>query len=178
MPLPRDLLVSRLRNELRECRKQFRHRLKLQDRTLSQFPVTLLVTLVGIPGPVREEGKVRSRYSHQLRITITDDYPFQTPIVRWQSAIFHPNIMPPADGGYICTKLLDEWSFRSNLPAFIRGIESLLLQPNPDSPFDHDTCTRAAHYFRLHPYHPPLPRPHPTPHRKPLIIEEHGPDNR
>jgi len=178
VPLPRDLLVSRLRNELRQCRRQFPHRFRVQNPGLSRFPVTLTVTLVDVPGPVREGDRVSSRYRHQLRITITQDYPYQTPIVRWRSAIFHPNIMPPGDGGYICTKLLDEWSFRSSLPAFIRGIESLLLRPNPHSPFDHDTCTRAAQYFRRHPYRPPLPRPRSAGHRKPVIVEEHGPDNR
>ncbi|NIA09883.1 MAG: hypothetical protein GWP10_09170 [Nitrospiraceae bacterium] len=176
LPLPKDLLVSRLKNELHECRKDFKHYFSVSDPDFKEFPVTIMITLVNTPGPIMEGNKIRSRYNHKLQITITEDYPFQTPIVRWRSKIFHPNIMPPADGGYICTKLLDEWSFRSNLPAFIRGIESLLLNPNPDNPYDNDTCTKAAEYFNKHPYNPPLLSESRGRHKKPLIIGEEDDD--
>jgi len=178
LPLPKDLLSSRLKNEIRECRKDFEHHFSISDPDFRKFPITIMVTLVNTPGPVMEGGKVRSRYNHKLKIIITEDYPFQTPIVRWRSKIFHPNIMPPSDGGYICTKLLDEWNFRSTLPAFIRGIESLLLNPNPDNPYDNDTCTKAAEYFNKHPYNPPLADAPERTHRKPVIIgEENGNKN-
>ena len=39
--------------------------------------------------------------------------------------------------------------------AFIKGIESLLVNPNPMNPFGNDTCTRAAAYFNRHRYLPP-----------------------
>jgi ubiquitin-protein ligase len=178
LPLPRDLLVSRLKNEIRECRRSFKHYFSISDPDFREFPVTIMVTLVNTPGPVLKGDRVGTRYTHKLRITITEDYPFQTPIVRWRSKIFHPNIMPPSDGGYICTKLLDEWSFRSTLPAFIRGIESLLLNPNPDNPYDNDTCTKAAEYFNRHPYNPPLADVPKESHRKPVVIgDENGDKN-
>lgn len=60
--------------------------------------------------------------------------------------------MPPEEGGYVCTKLLEEWKFKSNLVTFIKGIETLLANPNPKNPFGTDTCTRAAEYFNKNPY--------------------------
>jgi ubiquitin-protein ligase len=64
--------------------------------------------------------------------------------------------MPPGDGGYVCTKLLENWDFSSNLVTFIKGIESLLENPNPKNPFGNDTCTRAAAYFNRNKYVPPM----------------------
>ena len=69
--------------------------------------------------------------------------------------IFHPNIQLPGDGGHVCTKLLDTWNFQSNLLAFIQGIESLLANPNPKSPWGTNSCTSAAQYFNKHLYDPP-----------------------
>lgn len=154
--LPKDILIRRIKNELNECRKEFKHIFSLSDDSFKDFPITITVTLLNTPGPILEGEEVRNKYTHRLEIIITENYPYQTPIVRWRSRIFHPNIMPPEDGGYVCTKLLDEWRFSSNLPAFIRGIESLLINPNPNSPFDNDTCTKAAEYFSKNPYHPPI----------------------
>lgn len=63
--------------------------------------------------------------------------------------------MPPEDGGYVCTKLLENWGFNSTLLSFIRGVEWLLINPNPANPFGNDTCTRAAAYFNKRGYKPP-----------------------
>lgn len=167
--LPKDLLMKRLRNELKECRRTFRHKFIIKDKSFKKFPVEIMVTLVDCPGPIWNDGKISTKYEHKLKIIITEEYPFQTPIVRWKSSIFHPNIMPPEDGGYICTKLIDGWNFHSNLVAFIEGIEILLANPNPDSPFETDTCTRAAEYFNKNGYSPPEIN-----RRKPIILEENG----
>jgi len=155
MALPKDLLIKRIKNELKECRRKLRHHFRVSDEEFKKLPIEITVTLVDTPGPVLSEGNVVHKYTHKLKIIITEDYPYQTPIVRWKSNIFHPNIMPPEDGGYVCTKLLEGWNFRSNLVAFIKGIETLLANPNPENPFETDSCTRAAEYFNKHPYTPP-----------------------
>jgi len=90
-----------------------------------------------------------------MTILISEDYPLERPIVKWQTPIFHPNIMPPEDGGYVCTKLLENWDFGSTLSVFIKGIESLLANPNPKNPFGCDSCTRAAAYFNRNRYDAP-----------------------
>lgn len=156
MSLPADVLRSRLRNEIESCQRELRHHISISDPSLSTFPVLLTVTLLRVPGPDWEEGKVVNRFVHRFCVVITDEYPLEKPIVKWQTSIFHPNIMPPEDGGYVCTKLLENWDFSSNLASFIRGVESLLVNPNPGNPFGNGTCTRAAAFFNRNRYRPPL----------------------
>ncbi len=161
--LPKDLLIKRIKNELKECRKNCRHEFKYKREI--DFPFEIDVVLRDCPGPIWKNGKVETKYEHELKIIITDAYPYQKPIVRWKSDIFHPNIMPPEDGGYVCTKLLDKWTFNSTLSVFIKGIEVLLSNPNPKNPFENNECTKAAEHFNRNPYRPK---------RKPIIIEENG----
>ena len=155
MPLPRDILRKRVRNELDNARTA------LKDHTIevvgdqSKFPVTVKVTLRGIPGPELVDGKVVHRTEHIFLMEISEDYPYQKPLVIWGTPIFHPNIMVPEDGGFVCTRLLDDWSFDSNLLLFIKGIEVLLSSPNPSGPYGTDSCTRAAELFNRQPYVPP-----------------------
>lgn len=156
MPLPFDILQKRVRNEIEMCKHHLSHEIVLSDVACSKFPVEVNVTLLKTPGPIMQNGKIKHRYTHKLKLIITENYPYQKPIVKWQSEIFHPNIMLPEDGGYLCTKLLDEWNFTSSLLAFIKGIESLLVNPNPRKPFGNDSCTRAAEYFNKHHYKPPI----------------------
>ncbi len=131
MPLPVDVLRVRLRNEIEMCQRELRHHISVSDTSLSSFPVMVSVTFMRVPGPDWEEGRVVHRFVHRMAIVIGEDYPMEKPIVKWQTPIFHPNIMAPGDGGYVCTKLLENWDFSSNLMTFIKGIESLLVNPNP-----------------------------------------------
>ncbi len=156
MALPPDVLRARIRNEVEMCHRELRHHVSVSDPTLSSFPVVINVTLMRVPGPAWERGKVVHRFVHRMSVLITEDYPFEKPIVKWMTSIFHPNIMDPQDGGYVCTKLLEKWDFGSNLMTFIKGIESLLVNPNPKNPFGSDGCTRAAAYFNRNAYQPPV----------------------
>lgn len=156
MPLPLDVLRLRIKNEVEMCQRELRHHISVSDPTLSSFPISVSVTLLRVPGPDWEEGKVVNRFVHRLAIIISQDYPAEKPIVKWQTPIFHPNIMSPEDGGYVCTKLLENWGFSSNLMTFIKGVESLLTSPNPRNPFGNESCTRAAAYFNRNRYSPPL----------------------
>jgi len=156
MPLPPEILRARLRNEIQACHRQLKHHVQVSDAELSRFPVIINVALLRTPGPVWADDRIATRYVHNLRIIITEDYPYEKPIVKWQTPIFHPNIMEPKDGGYVCTKLLEKWDFRSTLATFIVGLEVMLANPNPDSPFGSDSCTRAAEYFRTNHYRPPI----------------------
>lgn len=153
MPLPPDLVLRRVANEVRDVRQKMPHVTLVED-PIGDFPIHLDVTLRGVPGPEWKEGKVVDRTEHELLVAITPEYPEQKPVVRWRTPIFHPNIMAPADGGYVCTALLDNWSFRSTLVNFFAGVEALLAQPRPEAPYDTDSCTRAAAWFRRHPYRP------------------------
>lgn len=147
MPLPTDILLARLRNELRTCARYIVASPDLDHPGKVSFPVGMEIELLKVPGPCVEGGRVILRYCHRLRISVSRDYPFVKPKVTWLTPIFHPNIMMPEDGGYLCTKLLEEWSFNSTLITFIKGVESLVMSPNPGSPFGTDSCTAAAEYF-------------------------------
>lgn len=147
MPLPRDVLAARLRNELAICQRCLKHPITIGDGAFSEFPAEVEMSLVQIPGYELVNGQLRRRFHHRFAMTITADYPFQKPQVSWLTPIFHPNIMMPEDGGFLCNKLLDDWSFNSTLLMFVKGIEYLLLNPNPLSPFGTETCTLAAEYF-------------------------------
>lgn len=155
MGLPKDILRSRVRNEVLMCQRNLRHAISVSDRTLQSFPMEVNLTLVKTPGPIWKDDTIKHRFTHKLSILITEEYPYEKPIVKWRSDVFHPNIMLPGDGGYVCTRLLDDWSFNSTLLTFVKGIETLLTSPNPANPFGSDSCTRAAHYFNTHEYSPP-----------------------
>jgi len=155
MPLPPDILRERIRNEIDLCQRELKHHISISDQTLSSFPIMVNVTFLRVPGPDWEEDRVIHRFVHRMSVIICEDYPMERPIVKWQTPIFHPNIMPPEEGGYVCTKLLENWDFGSTLVTFIKGIESLLANPNPRSPFGNDRCTMAAAYFNRNKYRPP-----------------------
>jgi ubiquitin-protein ligase len=156
MPLPADVLRDRVRNELLMCQRQLHHIIEISDPEFNEFPVEVEVTMTKTPGPILLDGKISHLFNHKLKMIITEDYPYEKPIIKWQTEIFHPNIMLPDDGGYVCTRLLDDWSFASNLLSFIKGVESLLVNPNAGNPYGSDSCTRAAEYFNTHEYTPPV----------------------
>ncbi len=152
--LPVEVLRQRLKNELEMCRKHCKHMIKIDDPELSSFPVKVEVTMIQTPGPVLKHGSVGTKLNHRFIMTITDQYPYEKPIVEWKTMIFHPNIMVPQDGGNVCSLLLDNWNFSSNVLSFIRGLESLLLFPNAKNPFGTDSCIKAARYFHTHDFDP------------------------
>jgi ubiquitin-protein ligase len=147
MPLPREILETRLKNELAICQRCLRHPINVGEEAFSEYPITIEISLLQIPGYELVEGDLRRRYHHRFKLEISEEYPFVKPYVVWRTPIFHPNIMMPEDGGFLCNKLLDDWNFNSTLLMFIKGIEYLLLNPNPSSPFGTETCTAAAQHF-------------------------------
>ena len=152
--LPKELLVSRLKNEIKQCEK-LEHEIDVVDKEISTFPLRLNFTLKNTPGPYMADKKISTRFIHKVVMYITEDYPYKKPEVRWQSPIFHPNICTPDDGGFVCSKLLKAWNFQSNLASFVKGLETLLVEPNPKDPYDNPICLMAAKHFTEHPYKPP-----------------------
>ncbi|KAK8797151.1 hypothetical protein WA158_004361 [Blastocystis sp. Blastoise] len=67
-----------------------------------------------------------------LDIEFTDDYPNTPPHIKFQSKMYHPNIYPD---GKICLDILqNRWSPVYDTAAVLTSIQSLLNDPNPDSP--------------------------------------------
>jgi len=153
--LPEDLLRKRVLQEIAMCKRKLAHDIVVDDPEVRNFPITIEIRMRKIPGPIVKNDRITHTWNHMFTMKITPNYPYQKPVVRWHTDIFHPNVMVPEDGGYVCTKLLDTWSFQSNLLTFIQGIESLLSNPNPRSPYGSRSCMAAAKYFVTHDYRPP-----------------------
>eukprot|EP00051_Salpingoeca_urceolata_P035789 m.31308 g.31308 ORF g.31308 m.31308 type:complete len:186 (-) comp9718_c0_seq1:63-620(-) len=68
----------------------------------------------------------------KLTIEFTEEYPNKPPTVRFVTKIFHPNVY--ADG-LICLDILqNRWSPTYNVSGILTSIQSLLDEPNPNSP--------------------------------------------
>ncbi len=152
--LPMELLKIRVREEVQRCQDKLLHEVEVTNPSFSGFPVELRVTIKNTPAPVLKEGILGEQFTHVFIILITEQYPYEKPKVQWQTPIFHPNIKLPKDGGHVCSRLIDNWSCRSNLVAFIKGIETLISNPNPQNPWGTNSCTLSAEYFNKNQYTP------------------------
>jgi len=78
----------------------------------------------------------------KLSLEFTEDYPNKGPTVKFLSKMFHPNVY--ADGA-ICLDILgNQWSPIYDIAAILTSIQSLLTDPNPNSPAN----TEAAKLFQ------------------------------
>lgn len=68
----------------------------------------------------------------KLTIEFTEEYPNKPPTVRFVSKMFHPNVY--ADGGICLDILQNRWSPTYDVAAILTSIQSLLSDPNPNSP--------------------------------------------
>ena len=62
----------------------------------------------------------------------SEEYPNKPPVVRFLSKMFHPNVY--ADGGICLDILQNRWSPTYDVSAILTSIQSLLDEPNPNSP--------------------------------------------
>ncbi|KAK4712477.1 hypothetical protein R3W88_006990 [Solanum pinnatisectum] len=68
----------------------------------------------------------------KLTLQFSEDYPNKPPTVRFVSRMFHPNIY--ADGSICLNILQNQWSPIYDVAAILTSIQSLLCDPNPNSP--------------------------------------------
>lgn len=81
----------------------------------------------------------------QLRIAFPEHYPEKPPRVRFISEMFHPNIFPD---GTLCLDIIqDKWRPVYTVGSILTSIQSLLTDPNLDSPANVD----AARMFKTAP---------------------------
>jgi ubiquitin-protein ligase len=153
--LPKDILIERILNELKVCKRHFKHNFFIMSKSLNEFPIEVDVEMFNTPAPIRHGSRIETKYEHKFTLMIPEDYPYHKPTVKWKTEIFHPNIMHPKNGGFVCTNLLTRWNFKSTLKMFIKGIESLLSNPNPMNPFETPSCSHAADYFKENDFKPP-----------------------
>ena len=143
MALPRPVLLRRIERELKDCFDYLGSEFEF-DTERAEFPIQIDMHMSNVVGYADKDTIITE---HDFSIVMTEDYGFRKPEVRWKSKIFHPNIMQPEDGGYVCTKMLNEWEFNTRLPAFLKSLCFLVSNPNPMSPFGTESCMEAAKFF-------------------------------
>jgi len=68
----------------------------------------------------------------KLMLQFTEDYPNKAPTVKFLSKMFHPNVY--ADGAICLDILQNMWTPIYDIAAILTSIQSLLSDPNPNSP--------------------------------------------
>ena len=68
----------------------------------------------------------------KLKMSFTEEYPNKPPKVTFVSEMFHPNVY--ADGSICLDVLQNRWSPTYDVSAILTSIQSLLDEPNPNSP--------------------------------------------
>ena len=68
----------------------------------------------------------------KLTLEFTEEYPNKPPKVRFLSKMFHPNVYQ--DGSLCLDILQNRWSPTYDVAAILTSVQSLLHDPNPNSP--------------------------------------------
>nr|CAD7204801.1 unnamed protein product [Timema douglasi] len=103
------------------------------DKSVSAFPEgeNLFKWIGTITGP---EGTVYDGLTYKLALEFPHSYPYSAPIVRFLTPCFHPNVDL---AGNICLDILkDKWSALYDVRTILLSIQSLLGEPNNDSPLN------------------------------------------
>lgn len=74
----------------------------------------------------------------RLSLKFSGDYPNHPPEVRFLSAMFHPNVY--ADGRICMDILKSHWSPSTDVLSLVLSIQSLLADPNLDSPANQEAA--------------------------------------
>ncbi|XP_072290137.1 ubiquitin-conjugating enzyme E2 C [Eucyclogobius newberryi] len=103
------------------------------DKGISAFPESEnLFKWVGtIDGA---QGTVYEGLRYRLLLEFPAGYPYHAPRVKFVTPCFHPNV----DGqGFICLDILkDKWSALYDVRSILLSIQSLLSEPNNESPLN------------------------------------------
>uniref|UniRef100_A0A3Q0SA71 Ubiquitin conjugating enzyme E2 C n=1 Tax=Amphilophus citrinellus TaxID=61819 RepID=A0A3Q0SA71_AMPCI len=71
---------------------------------------------------------------YRLSLEFPAGYPYQAPRVKFVTPCFHPNV---DDQGFICLDILkDKWSALYDVRSILLSIQSLLGEPNNESPLN------------------------------------------
>ncbi|KFO70046.1 Ubiquitin-conjugating enzyme E2 B, partial [Cuculus canorus] len=75
---------------------------------------------------------INTASTFKLVIEFSEEYPNKPPTVRFLSKMFHPNVY--ADGSICLDILQNRWSPTYDVSSILTSIQSLLDEPNPNSP--------------------------------------------
>ena len=89
----------------------------------------LMGKIQGPPGTPFENGVF------QIDIVIPDKYPFEPPICKFITKVWHPNIS--SQTGVICLDILrDQWAAAMTIESVLTSLQSFLSTPEPSDPQD------------------------------------------
>ncbi|XP_008800238.1 ubiquitin-conjugating enzyme E2 20-like [Phoenix dactylifera] len=71
---------------------------------------------------------------YKLSLSFPNDYPFKPPKVKFENVCFHPNV--DLNGGICLDILQDKWSSAYDVRTILLSIQSLLGEPNNESPLN------------------------------------------
>jgi len=111
------------------------------DKGISAFPDgdNIFKWVGTIQGP---SDTVFSGITFKLSLEFPSGYPYTAPLVKFTSPCFHPNV---DSAGNICLDILkDKWSALLDVRTILISIQSLLGEPNIDSPLN----VRAAQMWK------------------------------
>jgi ubiquitin-conjugating enzyme E2 C len=81
-----------------------------------------------------EWAQVYEGHVYKLSLKFPSNYPYAPPTVKFETPCFHPNV---DQFGNICLDVLkEEWSAVYNVKSVLLSIQSLLGDPNNDSPLN------------------------------------------
>ncbi|XP_031560875.1 ubiquitin-conjugating enzyme E2 C-like [Actinia tenebrosa] len=119
-------MAARLFSDLRELMSQ-------GDSSVSAFPIddTMRHWTATIKGG---QGTVYDKLDYKLSIEFPEKYPYEPPTIKFSTPCYHPNVDTQ---GNICLDILKEkWSASYNVRLVLLSIQSLLADPNLDSPLN------------------------------------------
>jgi len=124
---------------MKRLQKELRKLIVSPDAGISAFPK--MDNMFEWVGTV--EGPTETAYEglkFQLSLSFTSKYPMDAPTVKFITPIYHPNV----DGsGNICLDILKEkWSALYEVRTILISIQSLLGEPNVDSPLNSDAADK------------------------------------
>lgn len=103
------------------------------EKGISAFPdgENIFKWIGTISGP---KSTVYTGHTYRLQLEFPNSYPFSAPIVKFLTPCFHPNVDL---SGSICLDILkDKWSALYDVRTILLSIQSLLGEPNNDSPLN------------------------------------------
>jgi len=89
-------------------------------------------TIEGVTGTVYADLK------YKISIHFPSNYPFVAPVIRFETPCYHPNVDLH---GNICLDILkDKWSAVYSVTTILLSLQSLLGEPNNDSPLNSEAA--------------------------------------